>query len=230
MPDWLRPSSEGLRAQQRPRPPGGPSVSQPRVLLATRNPAKDRELRGLLGEAPVELVTLDQVGVREEVEEKGATLEENAALKAQTYARLSGLWALADDSGLEVDALGGEPGAHSKRYAGDGASDADRIRYLLKRLEGVLPAQRTARFRSIIAIASPDGHTLFAKGEVSGTITEGPRGNGGFGYDPVFYLPQQGRTMAELSLAEKNAISHRGRAAAAASKLLLGLAAELDPQ
>ena len=158
-----------------------------------------------------------------EVEEVGETLEENAALKARTYARHSGLWALADDSGLEVEALDGAPGVRSKRFAGEGASDADLVRELLRRLDGTPWERRAARFRSVIAIASPEGRMHLCQGACDGVIGLQPQGAGGFGYDPVFYIPELGCTMAELSLEEKNRISHRAAAARAAADLLPAL-------
>ncbi len=185
------------------------------LLVATHNKGKLREYRELLRDLPVRLVYLDEVGIHEDVPETGSTFEENAVQKATAYARLSGLPTLADDSGLEVDALGGAPGVHSKRYAGPNASDEDRIRKLLAELDGVPPEQRTARFRCVIAVATPEGEVITAHGTVEGVIAEAPRGHHGFGYDPVFYLPDRGCTMAELPPEEKNRISHRARAAQA---------------
>jgi XTP/dITP diphosphohydrolase len=173
-----------------------------------------REYRQLLREAPFELVSLDDLGITDEVEETGQTFEENARLKACTYARLSGLLTLSDDSGLEVDALGGEPGIRSARYGGDpNATDQDRVRLLLSKLEGVPWERRTARFRCVIVISWPKGAEASVVGSVAGMIQYRAEGNEGFGYDPVFYLPSYGQTMAQLSLAEKNRISHRSDAA-----------------
>jgi XTP/dITP diphosphohydrolase len=183
------------------------------LLLATNNKGKVREYRGLLSELPYKMVTPAEVGITSEVAETGKTLEENARLKAVTLARESQLVSLADDSGLEVDALNGEPGPFSARYAGAGATDKDRVNYLLQRLEGVLPDKRTARFRCVIAVATPDGKVELCSGECYGIITGEPRGETGFGYDPVFYLPEMGKTMAELPIELKNKISHRGKAA-----------------
>ena len=165
-------------------------------------------------------MTLAEVGVDAMVEEEGASLEENARLKATAYAALSRLLTLADDSGLEVDALGGEPGVRSARYAGNGASDRERIDYLLARLADVPEAKRQARFRCVIAIATPKGEVKLSEGECQGVITFAPRGEEGFGYDPVFYLPERGKTVAELTPEEKNQISHRGRAAQEARQIL----------
>jgi XTP/dITP diphosphohydrolase len=192
----------------------------PKLLLATNNKGKVREYRRMLKDLPAELVSPAEAGINTEVEEVGESLEENARLKATTLARQSKLLTLADDSGLEVDALGGEPGRLSARYAGEGASDEDRVNYLLKKLEGVPEGERSAHFRCVIAIAQPDGEAELCSGECEGVIALEPRGEAGFGYDPVFYLPQLGKTMAELSLEEKNSVSHRGRAAREAIKLL----------
>lgn len=185
-----------------------------KLFLATNNQAKVREYRSLLQNLPYELVTPAEEGVISIVSEIGESLEENARLKAIAGAGKSQLLALADDSGLEVDALGGEPGWLSARYAGEGASDKDRVNYLLSRLKGVPREKRSACFRCVIAIATPEGGGVeFYSGECRGVITFEPRGEQGFGYDPIFYLPELGKTMAELPLATKNQISHRGQAA-----------------
>lgn len=197
------------------------------LLLATNNQAKVREYRSLLENIPFELVTLAERGITTVVEETGDSLEENARLKAVLLAGESQLLSLADDSGLEVDALGGEPGRLSARYAGEGASDRDRISYLLKRLEKVPWDIRSARFRCVIALAMPGGEVNLCSGECRGFITFEPKGGGGFGYDPVFYLPELGKTMAELSLEEKNRVSHRGQAARKARQLLEKMALNL---
>ena len=185
----------------------------PKLLLGTNNGAKVGEYRSLLGGVPGELVTLAEQGITTEVEEVGGSLEENARLKATLLAAESRLLTLADDSGLEVDALGGEPGPLSARYAGEGASDEERISYLLARLKGVPWEGRSACFRCVIAIATPDGEVELCTGECPGLIAFEPKGTHGFGYDPVFYLTELGKTMAELSLPEKNKVSHRGQAA-----------------
>ncbi len=191
-----------------------------KLLLATNNQAKVREYRRLLQDLPYELVTLAEQGITTIVNEVGESLEENARLKATLLVAESQLLALADDSGLEVDALGGEPGRLSARYAGENASDKDRVNYLLLRLKDVPWEKRTARFRCVIAIATPDGEVEFCPGECQGFITFEPRGEQGFGYDPVFYLPELGKTMAELPLEIKNKVSHRGQAARKAYQLL----------
>ena len=192
-----------------------------KLLLATRNAAKAREYSLLLGEIPFEIITLDEQGIETEVSETGETMEQNATLKAVAYASQSNLLTLADDSGLEVDALGGEPGVLSARYAGPGASDEKRIEYLLWRIEDVPWERRGARFRCVIAIATPEGEVELCCGECQGIIVSGPTGKNGFGYDPIFYLPERGKTMAELSLDEKNEISHRGLAAEQARQALV---------
>ena len=200
----------------------------PRLLVATRNPGKLEEYAQLLRAAPYQLVSLDEAGVSDEVDETGATFAENAWLKAEQYAARSGLLTLADDSGLEVDALGRAPGVHSARYGGAAcATDADRVALLLRNLRGVPMARRTARFRCVIALADgavaaggPPPRWAAVEGAVAGMIQYAPAGEGGFGYDPVFLLPSFGRTAAQLSLTEKNRISHRGDAAARAVKLL----------
>jgi len=184
-----------------------------KLLLATNNEAKVREYRDLLRDLAFELVTSAELGMINIVNEVGESLEENARLKATASAARSQLLALADDSGLEVDALGGEPGRLSARYAGEKASDRDRISHLLAKLEGVLWEGRSARFRCVIAIATPEGKVEFCSGECLGIITFEPRGEQGFGYDPIFYLPELGKTMAELTLEIKNQVSHRGQAA-----------------
>jgi len=185
----------------------------PKLLLATNNQAKVHEYRSLLQNLPCELVAPAELGITTVVNEVGESLEENARLKATALAAESQLLALADDSGLEVDALGGEPGRLSARYAGENASDRDRVSYLLARLKGVPWPKRSARFRCVIAIAAPDGKVEFSSGECPGFITFEPRGKQGFGYDPVFYLPELDKTMAELPLEIKNQVSHRGQAA-----------------
>ena len=195
----------------------------PKLLIATRNMGKMRELRQLLGGVPHEIASLDDLGIADEIEETGATFEENAALKAEGYSRLSGLLTLADDSGLEVDALGGAPGVRSARYAGADASDADRVALLLKNLEGTRADDRTARFRCVIAISAPGERTRLYSGVCEGRIAAEPRGDNGFGYDPVFDFPELGMTMAELPSERKNAVSHRARAAKKAAAALAGM-------
>ena len=191
-----------------------------KLLIATNNQGKAGELKTLLGELPLKLVTPAELGISAGVAETGATFEENAEIKATALAQASGLLALADDSGLEVDALGGEPGLLSARYAGEGASDKDRVDYLLAKLKGVPWEQRTARFRCVLAIAEPGGKVELCSGECDGLIAFEPVGEGGFGYDPIFYFPGLDKTMAELPPEIKNKVSHRGEAAREAVKIL----------
>lgn len=192
----------------------------PKLLLGTNNQAKVREYRSLLADLDRKLVTMAEQGLSIEVDEAGDSLEANARLKATVIAAQSRLLTLADDSGLEVDALGGEPGRLSARYAGANANDVERIAYLLKRMNGVPWERRTARFRCVIALATPEGKVKLCSGECPGFITFEPRGEYGFGYDPIFYLPEPGKTMAELPLELKNKISHRGQAASKAAMAL----------
>ena len=185
---------------------------RPKLLIATNNQAKVREYKSLLDNFNANLVTLTDEGITTVVDEVGENLQENARLKASALAAESHLIALADDSGLEVDALNGEPGRLSARYAGEGALDVDRVNYLLSRLTDVPWEKRSACFKCVIAVAVPGGEIEFCSGECRGLITFKPQGRYGFGYDPVFYLPELGRTMAELPMALKNQVSHRGKA------------------
>lgn len=179
-----------------------------RLLFATGNRGKLGELRELLGGA-LEVVSPSELGLSLELEEDQPTFEANAQKKARAWAKASGLWALADDSGLCVDALGGRPGVHSARYAPD---DASRILRLLEELSGVPEEKRSARFRCALCLARPEGEAVVETGELEGRILPVPRGAGGFGYDPVFFVPAAGKTLAQLSRQEKSAISHRGEA------------------
>lgn len=191
-----------------------------KLLVATHNRGKIAELRALFAGLGYDLVGLGDVGIAQSVEETGHTFEENALLKARHYAAQTGLLTLADDSGLEVEALGGAPGVHTARYGGRGLSDRERYERLLQALEGVPPEKRRARFRCVIALAWPDGRAETAEGTCEGYIAEAPRGENGFGYDPVFYLPEFGATMAELPAEVKNRISHRARAAQGIRRVL----------
>jgi XTP/dITP diphosphohydrolase len=198
-----------------------------RLLLASGNPGKLVELRALLRGLPVE------VGARPDlpdVAETGETFVENAILKAHAAALWSGEWALADDSGLEVDALDGAPGVLSRRYAGPGATDAERNARLLAELAGVPDARRTARFRCAVALAAPDGRVWTAEGTCEGRIAHAPRGEHGFGYDPIFRLPDLNRTMAELLPEEKDRLSHRARALAAMAQVIQRIAAVMEDE
>lgn len=201
---------------------------RPKLLIATTSPGKLREYRILLKGVPFDIVSLSDAGIETSVAEVGRSFEENARFKALTLAQESQLITLADDSGLEVDALDGEPGVMSARYAGENATDADRISYLLAKLIGVPEEKRTARFRCVIAISRPDGRIEICSGECPGFIALGPRGEHGFGYDPIFFFAELGKTMAELPVAIKNRISHRGRAAKKARRLLYRIERERD--
>jgi XTP/dITP diphosphohydrolase len=196
------------------------------LLLATTNQGKLREFREIFAGIPFALTTLDERGIDLEVEETGLTFAENALLKAHAYSRASGLLALADDSGLEIDALHSEPGVYSARWPTADTSYPERFELIFDRLAGLPPEQRTARFRCVIALARPDGWQETVEGVVEGVIADTPRGEHGFGYDPIFLVPALGRTTAELPPEEKHRISHRGRAARAARDVLMRLIAE----
>lgn len=195
----------------------------PVLLLATGNKHKLDELKSLFRDIPYKLVSPSEIGICIKVDETGSSFEENARLKAIAFSASSHIPSLADDSGLEVNALGGEPGVLSARYAGANATDAERVDFLLSRLKGVPESKRQAKFKCVIAIAIPEDNVYLFSGECRGIITLKPGGEGGFGYDPIFYLPQLGKTMAELTQQEKNSISHRGQAAAKARSFLLHL-------
>ncbi|HUP20600.1 MAG TPA: RdgB/HAM1 family non-canonical purine NTP pyrophosphatase [Gemmatimonadota bacterium] len=193
-----------------------------RLVLATGNPHKTREIEPLLAAAGVELVPVAALTGEWHVEETGRTLEDNARLKALAAVRATGFPAVGDDTGLFVDALSGAPGVHSSRYAGERASYADNVAKLLRAMEGAAEGARAARFRTIAVLARPDGEERVFAGELAGRICRAPRGEGGFGYDPVFELLETGRTLAELLLEEKNVRSHRARAFAALGRFLVG--------
>jgi XTP/dITP diphosphohydrolase len=184
-----------------------------RLLIASNNRDKVEELRHLLGDCGWDIVAPADLGLRVDVEETGATYAKNARLKALAFMRASNLPALADDSGLEVDALHGEPGALHHLHGWDGRDQAERIHILLEALRDVPEGERTARFRAVIIVTFPDAPDLQAEGILEGSITLAPTGEAGFGYDPVMYIPELGKTVAELTLVEKNNISHRARAA-----------------
>ncbi len=190
------------------------------LLVATSNPHKLEEFRAIFADLPLRLFSLNDIQLDIEVEETGITFAENAELKARAYAQASGMLTLADDSGLEIDALGGAPGVQSARYQGRETSYEERFRSILQQLKGLPMEQRTARFRCAIALAEPSGNTRFVEGVIEGVIADSPRGKNGFGYDPIFYLPELGKTFAELAPEHKNRISHRARAAQAARELL----------
>lgn len=194
-------------------------MSEPlrRIVIATANPGKVRELRALLSDLPIDLLGAEGMP---DVEETGATFAENAELKARAASAWSGEWALADDSGLEVDALDGAPGVHSNRFPGCGNTEESRNQRILELLAEVPDPQRTARYRAVVAIAAPDGRVWLHEGVCEGVLLQEGRGTRGFGYDPLFYVPEYGKTMAELDPVVKNRISHRGRALAGARSVL----------
>jgi len=181
------------------------------IVLATHNRGKMEEMAAILGHLPVELITLDTFPEIGDIPETGNTLKENAFIKAETVHRLTGLPALADDTGLEVDALNGAPGIYSARYAGADATFDDNCQKMLKELHGIPVEKRTARFRTVIAFVN-GGEKEWVEGVAEGRIIEEKRGIGGFGYDPIFYYPPLRKTFAELDSVEKNSISHRGKA------------------
>ena len=190
------------------------------LLIATHNPGKLREYRALLADLDFQVLNLDDVGITHDVEETGTTFAENAILKATGYAAMSGMLTWSDDSGLEVDALDGRPGVYSARYGGPGLSDRDRLLRLLDELRSYPQPTWTARFHCVVALAEPDGRVKTVEDSVEGVITDRPRGEHGFGYDPIFYMPDHQATMAELAPALKNQISHRAKASQAAKQVL----------
>jgi XTP/dITP diphosphohydrolase len=192
----------------------------PKLLLATSNQGKIREYRFLLYGLGYQITTLTEEGITKIVTESGNNYGQNARLKAITYAKLSQFTALADDSGLEVDALNGEPGIKSARFAGEAATDAEKVSLLLDKLNGIPWEKRTARFKCVIAIAIPGGRVELCHGECNGMIAFEAKGEKGFGYDPIFFLPDIGKTMAELPFDMKNQISHRARASQKARQVL----------
>jgi XTP/dITP diphosphohydrolase len=192
------------------------------LVLATRNRHKGEELVALLGDLGITIRTLDEFPNAPDVVEDGDTCEANAVKKARAIAEFTGLPAVADDTGLEVDALGGRPGIYAARYAGEDATYEDNCRKLLRELMGVPREQRTARFLTVAAIAFPDDSVQVTRGTLEGLITESPAGTHGFGYDPVFFVSELGKTLAQLSAAEKNRISHRAKAFIKVRELLLG--------
>jgi XTP/dITP diphosphohydrolase len=191
-----------------------------KLLVATGNPGKMREVSHILEGLPFRVLSLQDLGVSMTVEETGVTFAENALLKAKAYCASAGMLTMADDSGLVVDALNGRPGVLSARYGGEELSDPERVELLLKEMEDVPWAKRTARFRCVIALAWPGGQVETVEGVVEGIIQYEPEGSNGFGYDPIFHLADRGCTTAQLSTSEKNRISHRGQAVRKAAELL----------
>jgi XTP/dITP diphosphohydrolase len=196
------------------------------LVLATHNRHKGEELAALLGDLGFRIRTLDEFPDAPDVVEDGATCEANAIKKAKAIAAATGLPAVADDTGLEVDALEGRPGVYAARYAGETATYEDNCRKLLRELKGVQQKQRTARFLTVAAIAMPSGHVRVAHGVLEGLISEAPTGDRGFGYDPVFLVPEMGKTLAELTAEEKNRVSHRAKAFMQAKEILRSIQSE----
>jgi XTP/dITP diphosphohydrolase len=190
------------------------------LLLATTNRHKVGEFRAIFSDLPFQLLSLQDVHLNLDVEETGTTFHENAELKALAYARASGLLSLSDDSGLEIDALNGAPGIYSARFAGVNTSYQERFKIILEQLQGLPMEKRTARYRAVVSIAEPTGYHRSVEGTLEGVIAEAPRGENGFGYDPIFLVPALGKTTAELTPEQKNQISHRGRAALLAREAL----------
>ena len=191
-----------------------------RLIFATGNEHKMVEIREILGELPVEILSMKDVGIKADIVENGNTFEENALIKAKEVCKLAGEMVLADDSGLEIDYLNGEPGIYSARYMGEDTSYHIKNQNLIDSLEGVPDEKRTARFVCAIAAAFPDGRSFVVRGTIEGIIGYEERGTNGFGYDPIFYLPERGVSTAEIPPEEKNSISHRGNALRKMKELL----------
>ncbi len=183
-----------------------------RIIFATTNENKMKEIREILSDFPVEIFSLKEAGIKADIDENGSSFEENAAIKAEAIEKMTGAIVLADDSGLEIDYLNGEPGIYSARYMGEETSYHVKNAHLIERLKGVPDEQRTARFVCCVAAAFPDRETAVVRGTIEGRIGYKEEGENGFGYDPYFYVPEFEKTMAELSIEEKETISHRGRA------------------
>jgi XTP/dITP diphosphohydrolase len=213
---------------ERGRPRGG-AAGRPTLVLATRNRHKISEIGGILSDLEIDLLSVRDFPGVPEVEEDGETLEANARKKAEAVAAATGLPALADDTGLSVDELGGAPGVVSARYAGPGSTYEDNNRKLLGGLAGIPPPRRRATFRCVVAVAVPGRPARLVEGRTDGIILEEPRGDGGFGYDPVFLPDGHARTYAEMSPSEKNAASHRGKAMRAARELVQDLLVSGNP-
>lgn len=193
------------------------------LVLASRNKGKIEELKKLLSGLPVKVLSLSDFNCIPDIEETGSTFADNAEIKAKTVSSITGKYALADDSGLEIDALGGQPGVYSNRFAGPDATDEDRYNKVLDLMTGIPEQKRTARFRAAVSIATPDGDVITVEDKCEGRIAFEPQGNNGFGYDPVFYIPELGKTAAQLSPEEKNRISHRGKAMESTKDILMKL-------
>jgi XTP/dITP diphosphohydrolase len=183
-----------------------------KIIFATGNEGKMREVREILADLGMEILSMKEAGVSMDIVEDGITFEENARIKARAVQKATGALVLADDSGLAVDYLNGEPGVYSARYMGEDTSYVIKNKSIIDRLKGIEGSARSARFCCAIAAVFPDGSEAVTEGIIEGVIAESPSGEGGFGYDPIFYLPERGMTTAELSAEEKNSVSHRGNA------------------
>ena len=194
-----------------------------KIVFATANEGKVKEIKEILGDFPIEVVSMKEMGITADIEENGATFEENSLIKARALVKLTGLPALADDSGLEVDYLNGEPGIYSARYLGRDTDYDYKNKYIIDKLSEAKGEERSARVVCVISLVLPDGREFVEKGVVEGLIGYEQKGENGFGYDPIFYLPEYGKTSAELPPEEKNRISHRGKALTAMKKLIVTL-------
>ena len=194
-----------------------------KIVFATANEGKVKEIKEILKDFPIEVVSMKEMGITADIEENGATFEENSLIKARALVKLTGLPALADDSGLEVDYLNGEPGIYSARYLGRDTDYDYKNNYIIDKLSGAKGEERSARFVCVISLVLPDGREFVERGVVEGLIGYEQKGENGFGYDPIFYLPEYGKTSAEIPPEEKNRISHRGKALTAMKKLIVTL-------
>ena len=194
-----------------------------KIIFATTNTGKIKEIKEILADFDVEVVSMKEMNITADIEENGATFEENSLIKARAVSKLTGLPALADDSGLEVDYLNGEPGIYSARYLGRDTDYDYKNNYIIKKLKDAKDEERSARFVCVISLVLPDGREFVKKGVMEGRIGYEIKGGNGFGYDPIFYLPEYGKTSAEISAEEKNKISHRGKALSAMKELIASL-------
>ena len=194
-----------------------------KIVFATTNEGKVKEIKEILAGFPIEVVSMKEMNITADIEENGATFEENSLIKAREVSKLTGLPAMADDSGLEVDYLNGEPGIYSARYLGRDTDYNYKNNYIIEKLKNAKDEERSARFVCVISLVLPDGREFIKKGVMEGMIAYEIKGENGFGYDPIFYLPEYGKTSAELSSDEKNKISHRGKALRAMKELISGL-------
>ena len=194
-----------------------------KIVFATTNTGKIKEIKEILADFDVEVFSMEEMNINTDVEENGTTFEENSLIKARAISKLTGLPALADDSGLEVDYLNGEPGIYSARYLGRDTDYDYKNNYIIDKLKDVKDNERSARFVCVISLVLPDGREFIKKGVMEGRIGYEIKGENGFGYDPIFYLPEYGKTSAEISGEEKNKISHRGKALRAMKELIVSL-------